>query len=141
MSEVFLDRRGVLKGMGAVGLMLGVSFSGPQRIFAASTADGKSFEPNAFIKVTPDNRVTIISKHIEIGHGVTTGIVTLIADEMDADWSQIDLEFAPPNDALYKNLVFGIQATGGQNAMFECFLQMRQAGATARAMLVGAAAQ
>ena len=139
-ANTYVTRRGVLKGAVATGLVLGVSMAGSRSAFATLNASGKSFEPNAFLKVTPDNRVTIISKHIEIGEGVSTGIATLIADEMDADLSAIHLEFAPANDALYKNLLWGIQATGGQYSMEECFEQMRRAGATARAMLVSAAA-
>jgi isoquinoline 1-oxidoreductase beta subunit len=135
-----VSRRGVLKGAVATGLVLGVSFAAPRGVFSASRTGGRSLEPNAFVRIAPDNRITIISKHIEIGQGVTTGIATIIADELDADWSQIRVELAPANDALYKNSIFGFQATGGQYSMQECFLQMRQAGATARAMLVSAAA-
>ena len=134
-----LSRRLVLKGAGTLGLVIGVSLTGAGRALAAAAA--KTFEPNAFVRVAPDNTVTIIIKHHEMGQGVTTGLATLVADEMDADWAQVRYEYAPANDALYKNLMIGIQLTGGSTAMANSFEQMRQAGATARAMLVAAAAK
>ena len=134
-----LDRRTFLKATGALGLVIGVSLSAGGRALAAGMA--KPFEPNAFVRVGPDNVVTIIIKHHEMGQGITTGLATLVADEMDADWSQIRTEFAPANEALYKNLIFGFQATGGSTSIANSFDQMRMAGATARAMLVSAAAR
>jgi isoquinoline 1-oxidoreductase beta subunit len=134
-----LDRRTFLKATGALGLVIGVSLSAGGRALAAGAV--KPFEPNAFVRVGPDNVVTIIIKHHEMGQGITTGLATLVADEMDADWSQIRTEFAPANDALYKNLIFGFQATGGSTSIANSFDQMRMAGATARAMLVTAAAR
>ncbi len=99
-----------------------------------------TLQPNAFIRIDPDNTITVISKHFEMGQGTHTGLATLVAEEMDADWAQIRTEDAPANAALYKNLAFGIQGTGGSTSMANSFLQMREAGAAARAMLVNAAA-
>lgn len=133
------DRRTFLKATGALGLVIGVTLTGAGRALSAAAA--KPFEPNAFVRVAPDNTVTIIIKHHEMGQGVTTGLSTLVAEELDADWNQIRTEFAPASDALYKNLIFGFHATGGSNSIANSFDQMRMAGATARAMLVAAAAR
>jgi len=100
------------------------------------------FEPNAFVRITPDDRVTVIAKHLEMGQGTYTGIATLVAEELDAAWSQVDVEGAPADAARYNNLFWGnLQGTGGSTAIANSYEQMRKAGATARAMLVAAAAK
>jgi len=99
------------------------------------------FEPNAFVRITPDDRVTVIVKHLEMGQGTYTGIATLVAEELDAAWSQVDVEGAPADAARYNNLFWGkLQGTGGSTAIANSYEQMRKAGAAARAMLVAAAA-
>lgn len=99
------------------------------------------FDPNVFIKIGLDNTVTLISKHFEMGQGVTTGLATLVAEELGADWSAMRFEFAPNNPALYNNLIFGpVMATGDTTSIANSWVQMRQAGAAARMMLVAAAA-
>ena len=135
MTAVDTDRRTFLAGSGLVlGLML------PTR-GAKAMAPAPSFAPNAFVRVLPDNTINIVIKHVEMGQGPATGLATIVADEMDADWSQIRIEFAPANDGLYKNLVFGTMGTGGSTAMANSWMQLRTAGASARAMLVSAAAR
>ena len=100
------------------------------------------FAPNAFVRIGEDNVVTILCKHTEMGQGSYTGLCTIVADELDADWAQVRAEGAPANAALYNNLMWGkAQGTGGSTAIANSFDQLRQAGAMARAMLVGAAAQ
>jgi len=96
---------------------------------------------NAFLRITPDGSVTVISKHVEWGMGVHTALAMLIAEELDADWSQVRVESAPAAPEIYRNLALGTQGTGGSTAAREAFVQYRQAGATARAMLVEAAAR
>lgn len=97
---------------------------------------------NAFVRIGTDDRVTVIAKHLEMGQGTYTGLSTLVAEELDAAWSQIHVEAAPADAKRYNNLFFGpMQATGGSTSLANSFMQMRQAGATARAMLVSAAAQ
>ena len=97
--------------------------------------------PTAFIRIAPDNTVTVISKHVEMGQGTYTGLPTLIAEELDASWAQIRVEGAPADAKVYGNLAWGgAQGTGGSSAIANSFLQYRQAGAAARAMLVAAAA-
>lgn len=131
----------------SLGLVIAVSL--PMRGRAQSGAalafqpDGSTptFAPNAFIRVAEDDTVTVIIKHIEFGQGPFTGLSTLVAEEMDADWGQMRAESAPADDEKYKNLLFGLQGTGGSTAMANSYTQMRKAGAAARAMLVQAAAE
>jgi isoquinoline 1-oxidoreductase beta subunit len=105
------------------------------------------FAPNAFVRVGTDDTITVLVKHLEFGQGPLTGLATLVAEEMDAAWPQVRAEHAPVNAELYKNLFFSglapvdIQGTGGSTAIANSYEQLRLAGATARAMLVAAAAQ
>lgn len=136
MTAIATDRRQFLAGSGLVlGLML------PMRGAKALAPAGPAFAPNAFVRVLPDNTVSVVIKHVEFGQGPATGLTTIVADEMDADWAQMRVEFAPANDPLYKNLAFGTMGTGGSTAMANSWMQMRNAGAAARAMLVAAAAK
>ena len=97
--------------------------------------------PNAFLRIAADDTVTVISKHIEFGQGPFTGLATLAAEELDADWSQMRVEHSPADVTLYANFNMGQQGTAGSSAMFNSYYQMRKAGAAARAMLVAAAAK
>src|SRR5262249_36223151 len=98
--------------------------------------------PNAFVRVGTDNLVTVVCKHHEMGQGNTTGLASLVADELDADWALVRTEYAPSNAKLYNNLAYGeFQGTGGSTAIANPYMQMRTAGAAARAMLVAAAAE
>lgn len=138
-----VNRRQFLKTASAAGLLIAVQLQFGRRVYAADpvASAGQSFEPNAFIRITPDNWVVVICKHHEMGQGTTTGIATLVAEELDADWARVRAEYAPSNAQLYNNLAFGpMQGTGGSSAMKAGFDQMRHAGATARALLVTAAA-
>ncbi len=139
-----LTRRAALKG--AAGLVIGFHLppaahgqSGTARSFQAD-GGAASFTPNAFIRIGTDDLVTVLIKHIEFGQGPFTGLATLVAEELDADWTQMRAEHAPSNPALYKNFMLGMQGTGGSSAIANSYDQMRKAGATARAMLVKAAA-
>jgi len=139
-----LSRRDFLKA--SSGLALGfhlpqaLAQSGPGRAVIADPAN--AFSPNAFIRIAPDNTVTVIVKHLEMGQGTYTGLPTLVAEELDADWSQIRAEGAPADAKRYNNLAWGeIQGTGGSSALANSYEQLRKAGATARAMLVAAAAE
>jgi isoquinoline 1-oxidoreductase beta subunit len=108
----------------------------------AGSAAAGSFEPNAFLRIGSDNTVTVVVKHLEMGQGTYTGLPTLIAEELDAAWSQVRAEGAPADAKRYNNLFWGpSQGTGGSTAMANSFEQYRQAGAAARAMLVAAAAE
>lgn len=132
------SRRHFLRGAG--GLALGVYFAPLLGHFGEAQA-AADFEPNAFVRITPDGTVTVIAKHVEMGQGSYTGLATLVAEELDADWAHVRVEGAPADAKRYANLAFGtLQGTGGSNAMANSFEQMRKAGASARAMLVSAAA-
>lgn len=113
--------------------------SGAAAVIKGDGSEG-SFAPNAFVRIADDDSVTVMMKHSEIGQGVWTGLATLVAEELDADWSQMRAEAAPANKDLYVNTLFGVQGTGGSTAMANSWLQMRKAGAAARSMLVSAAA-
>ena len=102
-------------------------------------ATGESL--SEIVRIAPDDTVTVLIKHIEFGQGPFTGLSTLVAEELDADWSQMRAASAPANAELYKNFAFGMQGTGGSTAIANSYMQMRKAGATARVMLVQAAAE
>lgn len=97
------------------------------------------YPPDAFVHVRTDGKIVIQVNRIEIGQGVQTSLPQLLADEMDADWSQVVAELAPAAD-IYRDPVRGIQMVGGSGSIATSFQQYRQLGARARAMLVAAAA-
>lgn len=125
---------------GGAGLTLAVMLPLGRGRGAALAQTQAPFAPNAFIRITADDTVTVLIKHIEMGQGPYTGLATLVAEELDADWAQMRAEGAPGNDALYANLAFGAHGTGGSTAIANSYIQMRKAGAAARAMLAAAAA-
>jgi isoquinoline 1-oxidoreductase beta subunit len=141
--EIKASRRNFLKGAGAVsaGLLVGFYFDPETVAGRAVAATPAEFVPNAFIRITPDNKVTVLCKHIEFGQGPFTGFATIIADELDAAREQMVVEHAPADVGKYANLLFGAQGTGGSTAMANSWDQLRQAGAEARARLVAAAAK
>ncbi|WP_175732238.1 xanthine dehydrogenase family protein molybdopterin-binding subunit [Burkholderia ambifaria] len=138
------SRRTFLKAAGAaaaVSLTIGFEWAGLGRRALAATASAADFAPNAFLRITPDGKVTVIAKHVEMGQGAYTGIATIVAEELDADWSSVRVESAPADAKRYANLAFGtMQGTGGSSAMSNSWQQLREAGGKARAMLVSAAA-
>jgi len=136
-----LSRRSILKA--GAGLVIGVYIARGGKVFAQTPPAGSNVNiaPNTFLTIGPDNTVTVLSKHIEFGQGPFTGMATLVAEELDADWSQMRADHAPSNPVLYKNLLFGVQGTGGSSAIANSYEQMRKVGAVARAMLVSAAAE
>jgi len=138
-----VSRRGFLKAgtLATGGLVLGfVLPSGGRFARAADAAKPTVYAPNAFLRVAPDNTVTVMVNRLEFGQGVHTALPMVIADELDADWSQVRSELAPAAD-VYKDPAFGIQMTGGSGTIAHSFTQYREVGARARAMLVQAAAQ
>lgn len=141
-----VTRRGVLTLGAGAGLLIAVGGAWPGAARAASpdplgkVATGP-LAPNAFVRVGTDNLVTVVCKHCDMGQGNTTGLASMVADELDADWSLVRTEYAPADDKLYGNAAFGgLQGTGGSSAIATSYLQMRNAGAAAREMLVAAAA-
>ncbi len=133
------SRRDFLKSSGLV-LGLYVPFGKSALAQGAAAKTEINYSPNAFVRIGSDDTVTVLCKHIEFGQGPYTGMATLVAEELDADWSQMRAEHAPSNPVLYKNLLFGVQGTGGSSAIANSYEQMRKVGAAARSMLVTAAA-
>ncbi|WP_299655015.1 xanthine dehydrogenase family protein molybdopterin-binding subunit [uncultured Tateyamaria sp.] len=132
------SRRGFLKGAAAAGAVLVVGV----RPDGALAASGNPSMLTPFVQVGSDGSVTAIIKHFEMGQGPSTGLTTLIAEEMGLTMDQIGYDFAPSNPQVYNNTLFGpMQGTGGSTAMANSYLQYRQAGAAAREMLLQAAAQ
>lgn len=115
-------------------LVIGIDAQG------AVAAGNESAALNPFVKIDADGTVRVIIKHFEMGQGTTTGLATLVAEELDADWETLKVDLAPGDSSKYANLFFGSQGTGGSTAMANSFMQYRKAGAAARMMLIEAAA-
>lgn len=142
IQKIDVTRRGFIAGSGlviAIAMAPRVMNAAPKGVPAGGVPE--LVPMNAFVKVGADDTVTILCKHIEFGQGPFTGLATLVAEEMDADWSQMRAVHAPADDQIYANLVFGLQGTGGSTSIANSFDQIRVAGATARAMLLAAAAE
>ncbi len=138
-----VSRRDFLKSSATVSGALVVGFMMPAGLrLAAAQEAAKSapVSPNAFVRIAPDNSVTILLKHSEMGQGVWTSLPMVLAEELDCDWNNVRAEHAPAGQ-VYAHTVFGIQMTGGSTSTWESFEQLRKAGATARALLIQAAAQ
>ena len=134
-----LSRRGFLKvaGGAAGGLVLGLSMGAPGEAQAQSAGPPpRPFAPGAFVRVAPDGKITLISKNPEIGQGIKTGFGVMLAEELDAKWSDVTVQQAEVNAAVY-----GSQIAGGSMSTPRAWDELRYAGAGARAMLVAAAAQ
>ncbi len=150
MNPAATSRRGLLKAGLAGGVLLGFylpvragnglphAVNEPEQ--GPDDTAGK-FAPNAFIRIARDGKTTLVMPQVEMGQGVYTAVAMILAEELDADFAQVVLEHAPPNDKLYGNPLFGIQVTGNSNSIRSFWLPLRRAGAAARAMLVQAAAQ
>jgi isoquinoline 1-oxidoreductase subunit beta len=131
-------RRRFLKASGATALVVGFALPAASgRALAATPA--AVFSPNAYLRITPDNRITVVCGSSEMGQGVLTAIPMMLAEELDADWSKVSVVQAPV-DTAYANPAFGMQATGGSTTVRGHWESMRKAGAAAREMLVAAAA-
>src|ERR1700743_2402095 len=132
-------RRSVLKAAAAVGGAFVLGFHLP--FGRGATPAPQRFEPNAFIRIDRQGLVTLVMPQVEMGQGIYTGLAMVLAEELDMGADQVVLETAPPNDKLYANPIFGLQATGGSTSMRAFWMPMRKAGASARAVLVQAAAK
>jgi isoquinoline 1-oxidoreductase beta subunit len=140
MNEIIIiSRRDFLKTGALVGggLMLGFSLPLAEKMGEASEAP---FVPNAFIRIGTDDVVTVIVNHSEMGQGVYTSLPMLVAEELECDWRKVRVAPAPV-DPAYNHTVFGMQATGGSTSTWTEWDRLRKAGATARVMLMNAAAE
>ena len=137
-----LSRRRFLQAGAAAGGGLLLSFTLPFAESGAEAADAAAFAPNAFIRIGRDGKIVLVMPYVEMGQGTYTSIPMLIAEELEVDLKQVQIEHAPPNEKLYGNpLLGGIQATGNSNAVRASWQPLREAGATARTMLIAAAAK
>ena len=136
-----MKRREFLKTGAALGGGLLISVYLPALGRASEAAQyARIFAPNAFLRIGVDDSVTVIVNKSEMGQGVYTSLPMLVAEELEADWSRIRFESAPV-DSAYNHTAFGIQMTGGSTSIQSEYDRMRKAGATARVMLLAAAAQ
>lgn len=137
------SRRDFLKSAAAAAgaFIIGTYVSFPDVAGAQGGFPQGPYDPNLFLRIGADNSVTILSKHFEMGQGVTTGLATMVAEELGADWSGVRFEFAAADARIYNNLLFGpLMGTGGSSSMAESWEQMRKVGAAARMMFIAAAA-
>jgi isoquinoline 1-oxidoreductase beta subunit len=138
-NDLSISRRQFFKGAG--GLVVALSVPVANGRMAAAAQASSQLQPNAFVRIDGDSAVTVVVKHSEMGQGPLTGLTTLIAEELDADWAQMKAVQAPANAEVFNNLSFGpLQGTGASSSMANAYDQTRQAGALARRALVEAAA-
>jgi len=126
------------------GLLLGCRVDGRRSLAGSAETAGSApaaFAPNAFVRIGTDGRITLIMNQVEMGQGMFTSMPMLIAEELEVGLDQVALEHAPPDDKLYGNPLVGFQMTGASSSVRMMFQPLRRAGATARTMLVAAAAQ
>ncbi|WP_439573604.1 molybdopterin cofactor-binding domain-containing protein [Phreatobacter sp.] len=135
-------RRAFLKGAVAAGTLMVAGVAGPGgEALAQAPGASAPANPAAFVRIGADDTVTVIIKILDKGQGVTTGLAAIVAEELDADWSQLRFAFAPADHRLYNNLLWGpVQGVGGSTSVAGSWMQLRKAGAAARQMLVAAAA-
>ena len=136
-SPYRLSRRDLLEKSVAVAFVFG--FCVPPRD-ARALARENAFVPNAFIRIDSTDTVTLIMPQVEMGQGTYTSLSMILAEELDADWSRVQVEHAPPDEKLYVNPMLGVQATGNSNSVRAFWTPLRQAGAKTRACFIVAAA-
>jgi isoquinoline 1-oxidoreductase subunit beta len=133
-----ITRREFLEAAGVAGAGLVIGFhvpaTGRGRVPSAAP-----FGPNAWLRIGADESVVVVVDRSEMGQGVTTSLPMLLAEELEADWSKVRIEFAPA-DKAYTNPMFGMQGTGGSTSVRAAYTPLRKAGAAAREMLLSAAA-
>ncbi|MGA9997518.1 MAG: xanthine dehydrogenase family protein molybdopterin-binding subunit [Pyrinomonadaceae bacterium] len=144
-NDLHLTRRSFLRvsATAAGGLLVSLYLKTPaaaQEGAGPAQPQPKVYPPDAFVHIKPDGKIVIQVNRLEFGQGVYTSLPMILADEMDADWSQVLAELAPAAD-VYKDPLFGIQMVGGSGSIAHSFKQYRELGAKTRAMLVAAAAE
>jgi isoquinoline 1-oxidoreductase beta subunit len=136
-ARLEFTRREFLQAASAAGAGLVIGFTLPG---CAPAVAGPPLEPNAWLRIGTDEGILVMVDRSEIGQGVTTSLPMLLAEELEADWSKIRIEFAPA-DPQYNNQLFGMQGTGGSSSVRAAWMPLRKAGAQAREVLIDAAAQ
>lgn len=132
-------RRSFLCRSGGAALAIGFTLPAAAQRLSVAGASRVAGALNAYLRIAPDNAITVVCGSAEMGQGVLTAIPMLLAEELDADWSRVGVVQAPV-DAAYANPMFGMQATGGSTTVRAHWEPLRKAGAAAREMLVAAAA-
>src|SRR4051794_30223876 len=136
MNEVpQLNRRSFLTSIGVVGGALALGFEVP---FGHTSESAQ--EITAWVVIQPDDAVIIRVAKSEMGQGSFTALAMLVAEELECEWSKVKAEFAPPDENLARNRVWGDMSTGGSRAIRSSHAHLRKAGASARLMLIAAAA-
>ena len=135
-----VSRREFFQTTGAAGVGLLIGFSLQSCAPGEKLVAGPPVPLTAWLRITPDDKVTIVVDRSEMGQGVATALPMILAEELEIDVSRIAIEFAPPGDKAYVNPDFGMQGTGGSSSVREGWLPLRTAGAQAREMLIAAAA-
>jgi len=142
-NDLNLNRRNFLRVSATAGggLLLALYLDSPSAAQETSQAPSKPkvYPPDAFVEIRPDGKIVIQVNRLEFGQGVQTALPMVLADEMDADWSQVVAQLAPAAD-VYKDPLYGIQLVGGSGSIAHSFQQYRELGARTRAMLIAAAA-
>ena len=141
-NDLNLNRRSFLRVSAAAagGLLVSLYLDLPALAQEGrQTPPPKVYPPDAFVHIRPDGKIVIQVNRLEFGQGVHTSLPMILADEMDADWSQVEAQLAPAADA-YKDPHYGVQMVGGSGSIAHSFQQYRELGAKARAMLVSTAA-
>jgi isoquinoline 1-oxidoreductase beta subunit len=138
-NDLTLNRRSFIQVTTAAAGGLLVSLYLPSITSAQQPPAPKVYPPAAFINIATDGKINITVNRLEFGQGVQTSLPMVLADELDADWSQVTAELAPAAD-VYKDPLFGMQMVGGSGSIAHSFEQYRELGAKTRAMLVAAAA-
>src|SRR5574341_107119 len=136
---MMINRREFLQASAAVGGGFMLGFHLPSAVAAAKTSAGA--EVNAWIVIKPDDTVIIRVARSEMGQGIMTSLPMLVAEELECDWKRVKSEYASPSEHLKRNRVYGAMLTGGSRSVRESHEYLRQAGATAREMLIAAAAR
>lgn len=134
-----VSRRAFLQTTAVAGGGLLIGFSLESCAPAAKVASGPPVPMDAWLRISPDETITMLVDRSEMGQGVATSLPMLLAEELEVDWSKIAIEFAPA-DKVYTNADFGMQGTGGSSSVRLAFVPLRQTGAAAREMLISAAA-
>lgn len=141
-----MDRRSFLKASIVAGGSLLITASFPMRSraeerFGLAATPAADFQPNAFIRIAPDSKVTVIVGQAEMGQGVLTSLPMIVADELEVDWKNVAYEHGPPGREFGNPALGGLQVTGGSSSIKGFFMPLRKAAASTRQMLIAAAAQ
>src|SRR5262245_17328503 len=144
IEDVSPSRRDFLKftASAAIGGGLLIGFGLPARgEIRDKLTTNAPFAPNAFLRIDRTGKVIFVSPHIEMGQGTFTSLPMLVAEELEVDVDKVGIEHSPADDKVYVNPLIGVQMTGASTAVRGMYVPLRRAGATARVMLVTAAAQ